>query len=108
MSFLGRVSRELAARRPWPAPRFAKVDVAEWPTFGAATPIARVHRPAHQLTGAVGYPFEHVGRLPVLILRLGSGEVIALLGSVDPGSTSVTCSSATPASRPRSGRTFAI
>ena len=50
LAFLGLVARELDARRPWPAPRFAKVDVAEWPTFGGATPIARVDRPAHQLT----------------------------------------------------------
>jgi hypothetical protein len=90
LTFLGRVSSELDARRPWPSPRFTKLDVAEWPTFGGAVPIARVNRPTHQLTGAVGYPFDRVGESPVLILQLRTGEVIALLGSADPRSTSFT------------------
>lgn len=88
MEFLGRVARALDSRRPWPPPRFAKLDVAEWPSFGSATPIARIDRPAHQLTGALGYSLDRVGQLPVLILRLRTGEVVALLGSVDPRATS--------------------
>ncbi|MEU8813183.1 hypothetical protein [Actinoplanes sp. NPDC048796] len=53
--------------------------------------IARVNRPIHQIEGAVGYAFDLVrdgdARLPVLILRLRTGEVVALRGSAGPRST---------------------
>jgi len=94
LEFLGRVARHLDDRRPWPPPRFTKLDVALWNTFGNATPIARINRPTHQINAAVGYPFDAVpagtGKLPVLLLRLRTGETIALIGSVDPRATSFT------------------
>jgi hypothetical protein len=92
LEFLARVARELDERRPWPPPKFTKRDVAEWATFAAATPIARIDRPRHQVSGAVGYAFDDVpagsDKLPVLILHLRTGETVALLGGSDPGSTS--------------------
>ncbi|NMO50147.1 hypothetical protein HH310_02940 [Actinoplanes sp. TBRC 11911] len=92
--FLRRVARQLDARRPWPAPRFTKLDVSQWDTFGDAPAIARIERPTHQITGVVGYSFDHVpageAKLPVLILRLRTGDVIAIMGSVDPRSMSFT------------------
>nr|WP_221383000.1 hypothetical protein [Actinoplanes polyasparticus] len=91
VDFLRRVRQLLEERRPWPPPKFRKIDVAEWPSFGDAAVIAQVNRPTLQLTGAVGFPFDHIpageGKLPVLILQLRTGEVIALMGSVDPRST---------------------
>ncbi len=71
--------------------------MTEWPTFGQATPIARIDRPAHQLTGAVGHPFDRADDRPVLLLRLRTGEVMALLGSTDPRSTSFTVLQRDPA-----------
>lgn len=92
LEFAGRVARQLDERRPWPPPRFAKLDVAEWATFGHAAPIARIDLPRHELSGAVGADFDHVptggGELPVLIFQLRTGEVVALMGSVDARSTS--------------------
>jgi hypothetical protein len=92
LEFLRRVARQLDERRPWPPPRFTKLDVAQWDTFRDATAIARIDRPAHQVNAAVGYPFDDIpagsGKLPVLIVQLRTGEVVALMGSVDPRSTS--------------------
>lgn len=92
LDFLRRVARQLEDRRPWPPPRFAKLDVEQWDSFRDANAIARIDRPMHQINGAVGYAFDEVptgaGKLPVLILTLRTGEVIALMGSVDPRSTS--------------------
>jgi hypothetical protein len=90
LDFLRRVQHLLEESRPWPRPKFRKLDVTEWPSFGDATAIARINLPMHQLNGAVGRPFDHVpageAKLPVLILELRTGEVVALMGSVDPRS----------------------
>jgi hypothetical protein len=92
IDFLRRVARELAARRPWPPKRFTKLDVTRWDSFGAAVVVARIDRPRHQINGALGLSFDHVaagdGRLPVLLLRLRTGEEVAVVGSVDARSTS--------------------
>jgi hypothetical protein len=92
LEFLRRVARQLDERRPWPPPRFDKLDLVHWETFGHAAPIARIDKPEHQLSAAVGYSFDEVptgnGKLPVLILQLRTGEVVALMGSVDRRSTS--------------------
>jgi hypothetical protein len=88
LEFLGRVARTLDERRPWPPPKLTKLDAAEWPTFAAATPIARIDRPMNQLTGAVGHRFDELPAAAVLILHLRTGETVALLGSPDPRSSS--------------------
>jgi hypothetical protein len=92
LEFVRRVARLLDERRPWPPPRFAKLDIAHWDSFGHAAPIARIDKPEHQLSAAVGHSFDEVptgnGKLPLLILQLRTGEVVALMGSVDPRSTS--------------------
>jgi hypothetical protein len=92
LDLLRRLDRELDRRRPWPDPPFVKLDVAQWPSFDSARPIARIDRPAHQVTNLLDRNFDQVpvggGQLPVLLLRLRTGDVIALVGSVDPRSTS--------------------
>src|SRR5688572_12027452 len=50
LDFLRRVARQLDARRPWPPPRFDKLDVVHWDTFGQAAPIARIDKPEHQVS----------------------------------------------------------
>jgi hypothetical protein len=91
LDFLGRLDRHLAERRPWPRPPFLKRDVGEWASFADARPIARIVRPTHQINGILNNSFDEVpagaGKLPVIILELRSGEVVALLGSADPRST---------------------
>jgi hypothetical protein len=94
LEFLRRVKQKLDERRPWPPPRFTKLDVSQWDTFGDAAVVARVNRPMYVLNGAIKHRFDDVpvgdGKLPVLVLRLRTGEVVALMGSVDPRSTSFT------------------
>jgi hypothetical protein len=94
LEFLRRVAQQFEARRPWPPKRFTKLDVSQWRTFGDATVIARIDRPTHQINGAVGFSFDQVPagahKLPVLIVQLRTGETVALMGSVDPRSTTFT------------------
>ncbi|MBU2670228.1 hypothetical protein KOI35_42680 [Actinoplanes bogorensis] len=91
LDFVRRVGSLLEERRPWPPPKFTKLDVSAWSSFGQAPVIAQVNRPTLQLTGAVGFSFDQVpageGKLPVLVLRLRTGEEVALMGSVDPRSS---------------------
>lgn len=91
LDFLGRLQRRLDALKPWPRPRYAKLDVDQWPTFAAARGIARLNVPAHQIEGLLNSSFDGVdagaAKLPVLILELGTGETVALMGSTDSRST---------------------
>lgn len=92
LEFLRRVAQRLDERRPWPPPLFTKLDASQWPTFGDAKVVARINRPMYAVKGAIKQQFDDVpageGKLPVLILQLRTGEVVALMGSVDPRSTS--------------------
>jgi hypothetical protein len=92
LDFVRRVARQLDERRPWPPRAFDKLDVVHWDTFGQAAPIARLELPEHQVSAALGHDFDEVptgaGKLPVLVVQLRTGEVVALMGSVDPRSTS--------------------
>lgn len=92
LDFLRRVAERLDARRPWQAKRFTKLDVSRWASFDDTAVIARVERPTHQISAAVGFAFDHLqvgdDKLPVLVLQLRTGEVVALRGSTDLRSTS--------------------
>jgi hypothetical protein len=91
LAFLARLAQHLDERRPWPRPAFLKLDVEQWSTFADAKPIARINRPMHQINGILNNSFDTVPigaeTLPVMILELRSGEVVALMGSVNPRST---------------------
>jgi hypothetical protein len=88
-AFLAKVRDRLLALRPWPEPRFRKLPVSEWESFGGAQPIAKIPD-LHSSSVAQRLPSVFDGvqigevRLPVLVLRLGTGETIALVGSTDP------------------------
>lgn len=92
--FLSRLRERLIAAQPWPQPRFRKLSVSEWPGFGDARPIARIDKSVQSVADRLPSIFDHVAigdtRLPVLILRLRTGEDVALLGSVDRTSRAVT------------------
>lgn len=85
LDYLGRVAHQLEERKPWPPPLLTKLDVSLWPSFGDATVIARIDRPMHAVKGAIRQQFDEVptadGARPVVILRLRTGEVVAVLGS---------------------------
>ncbi len=91
LGFLARLAQRLDALRPWPRPAFRRLDVAEWDGFVDATLIARIERPMHQITGVLNRSFDSVPlgdrKLPVLILELRTGDVVALMGSVEPATT---------------------
>jgi hypothetical protein len=91
LAFLARLARHLDERRPWPPPAFLKLDVGQWSSFADAMPIARINRPMHQINGILNNSFDDVPvgtqKLPIMILQLRSGDVVALMGSVDPRST---------------------
>jgi hypothetical protein len=91
LDFLGRLHRKLDSMRPWPRPRYVKLDVDRWPTFANARGIARLNVPQHQIEGLLNSGFDAVdagtAKLPVLILEMGTGETVALMGSTDTRST---------------------
>lgn len=90
LGFLTRLDRHLDARRPWPAPPFTRLPAEQWSRFTAATPIAEIHQPAYQITERLGESFTEVAtaageHLLVLVLKLRTGQVVALAGGADSG-----------------------
>lgn len=90
LDFLARLASCLDELRPWPAPAFLKLDIGEWDTFARAKAIARIHCPAMEISGILNRSFDSVplapGKMAVIILRLRTGEVVAIT-SADPRST---------------------
>lgn len=88
IGFLARLIQRLDELRPWPRPAFVKRDVKEWYNFGNSKAIAKIVRPMHQINGLLNNSFDEVpagaSKLPVMILELRSGDVVALIGSVEP------------------------
>jgi hypothetical protein len=85
--------RALAARldelRPWPEPNFRRLDASNWSAFETAVPIAQLDSSILGLRTILRKPFESVGDsqpgLYVLMLRLRTGETVALQGTYDRG-----------------------
>lgn len=94
LAFFAALIRTLDERRPWPAPLFVKLEADPWPTSGWTQPIARLRIPRYRLEGRVNHIFDAVppGQPSVLILRMRSGEVVALVGAptTDPSQPETT------------------
>lgn len=92
--FLSRLRERLIALQPWPEPRFRKLPVSEWASFGLARPIARIDKSVQGVADRLPSIFDNVAigdvRLPVLMLRLRTGEDVALMGSTDTKAQTVT------------------
>jgi hypothetical protein len=90
LDFIGRLHAKLDEQRPWPRPRFTKLDLAEWPSFATAKGIARIAALSSEVEARFNTGFDKVptgaGDLPVMILELRSGEKVAILGSTERGS----------------------
>lgn len=88
LGFLSLLSDCLDELKPWPKPAFLKLDINLWGTFKDAKPIAKIVRPMHQINSILNDLFDQVpvgaDKLPVMILELRSGDVVALIGSVEP------------------------
>ena len=92
--FLRRLRERLVALQPWQPPRFRKLPASHWAAFGDAKGIARIEKSVQSVADRLPSIFDYVTigdvRLPVLILRLRTGEDVALMGSVDSKARSVT------------------
>ncbi len=91
LEFLNRVIRKLEERRPWPPRLFTKLEVGRWASFGSTPVIAQINQPKYVLAGAFKHRFDAIpagdSNILVLMLRLRSGEEVAIVGSDDPRST---------------------
>lgn len=94
LDFISRLHAKLDQARPWPRPRHRKVDVSEWPSFAHARGIARITALPSRVESMFRSDFDKVstgsGDLPVMILELRSGELVAILGSTELGSRTYT------------------
>jgi hypothetical protein len=104
--FLLRLVKRLDALRPWPEASYQRLDVrpdaALWDGFSRARPIAalrldslaierRLHRMFQHVAGSDSGDGDDSDRgLLVLVLRLASGEELALVAAGDPGGSEVT------------------
>jgi hypothetical protein len=90
LQFLRAVHDRMKARKPWPRPAFVKTPVQTWDELGPVTAIAQITKPQHRLQGVFHKSFDDVpvgdGTIPVMLLKLRSGDTVALIGSVDPRS----------------------
>jgi hypothetical protein len=81
--FLRRLLSNMDAARPWPEPPFRSLGQAEWFGFAQAKPILRILTSYLSLQDRLHKGFgsvDHDGRrLTVLILRLKSGDEVALV-----------------------------
>ncbi|GAA1652979.1 hypothetical protein ACFQY4_21260 [Catellatospora bangladeshensis] len=87
--FLRRFTARLDELRPWPETGFVKQDAAQWASFARAVPVARLDAPVIDVRNVLRERFDRIGAegedLYALILRLGTGETVALLGSYAAG-----------------------
>jgi hypothetical protein len=94
LAFLTALDAKIAERKPWPRPAFVKLPVERWDDLGDVTAIARMTSSLMDLEGVLNSSFDRVsvgdGRLPVVQLELRSGDVVAVIGSVDPHSSAFT------------------
>jgi hypothetical protein len=87
-SFLRAVANRLDALRPWPEPKFIRLKASTWATFTNAVPIAELEASILRIRKLVRGVFEPAGNAQpgryVLMLKLATGEIVALLGSNGP------------------------
>ncbi|MFD8247876.1 hypothetical protein [Nocardia sp. NPDC059691] len=86
LGFFARLLAELDRRRPWPGPVTVAVDPRTWPTPGSSRLIGWLDIGISALEWAVKAGFAAVpdDDQAVLVLRLRSGQLIALVGEQDP------------------------
>ncbi|MGC4994606.1 hypothetical protein [Nocardia salmonicida] len=86
LDFFTRLLAELDRRRPWPDPALVSVDPVTWPSMGSSRPIGWVDVTITDLEWAVKAAFADVADddQALLVLRLRSGQLIALVGEEEP------------------------
>jgi hypothetical protein len=88
-SFLRALAIQLDALRPWPEPKFRRLEPAAWATFEHAAPVARLDASVVEVTDVLQKGFRPTGDAEpgryVMMLKLATGETVALLGYYAPG-----------------------
>ena len=91
--FLRRLLERMEEKRPWPEAAYRRLPVAHWEDFSGVEPIARIGMRYVRVEECLGKAFRTVAagdrRLSVLVLRLRSGEEVALAGPWWPESNDV-------------------
>jgi hypothetical protein len=86
--FLRAVANRLDTLRPWPEPKFLRLEASTWATFANAVPIARLDASILRVRKIVRGVFESAEDATperyVLMLKLATGETVPLLGSHGP------------------------
>jgi hypothetical protein len=84
--FLRRLLRALDERRPWPEPRYERLDASGWPKLMAAPVIGRIDLTPIEVRDRVSRSFTRLSdSRRGLILRLQTGQVVGFLASNSPG-----------------------
>jgi hypothetical protein len=89
--FLRELLDRLDAMRPWPQAPYHRLDVSRWVDFAGARPIGRLGMGYVQAQERLKKIFDRVedgATREVLLLRLRSGDEVALVGA--PGAREVT------------------
>ncbi|AGL15608.1 hypothetical protein [Actinoplanes sp. N902-109] len=88
LDFLAALHRRMQERKPWPRPKVRKIPVQRWDEAALDRVVARVARSRMQLEGYLHHIFDRVvlgeGKVPVMLLELGTGERVSVVGSADP------------------------
>ncbi|MEV7551822.1 hypothetical protein AB0N89_19540 [Amycolatopsis sp. NPDC089917] len=83
--FLARLVRALDDRGPWPEPPYSTSGTGEWTTLRDAPAVARVPLTDRQIEASLNRVFAEeppgAGDVRVLILRLSTGQQVALRAS---------------------------
>lgn len=77
--FLRRLLARLDAMRPWPEPPFRPLDMSHWDGFAGAQPVARLSSDYLNIQERLHRAFTKAGDQEVLMLRLKSGDEVALV-----------------------------
>lgn len=75
---LARLVPALDRRRPWPEPAFVEQGIDRWDELRNAPVVAWVPLPYHDVEGLLNRGFYAVGQVMVLVLRLRTGQTVAL------------------------------
>ena len=90
---LARLVRALDERRPWPEPPFTSLDTSEWSNLRDAPVIGRIPMKERDVQTRLhrvfseNLPDGNEGR--VLILRLRTGQIVALLSPISFGTSGI-------------------